>query len=173
MGPLMLFFLFACLSFFLLSHVYNFIHSTKLQTIWWCSWTKALTVTFFVCVCHRRSSVICPTAPPRPSLLRGSPRGSGSPSRSPSDHLVFFKLLVTTTFSTQRVIISPWSDCHHHPHHYPILSALNVFLMLFFWFFFFFFWEYSQTHLQGRFLTFSEVQKNVIYCTCVFIKYHC
>lgn len=121
-----------------------------------------------MCVCHRRSSVICPTAPPRPSLLRGSPRGSGSPSRSPSDHLVFFKLLVTTTFSTQRVIISPWSDCHHHPHHYPILSALNVFLMLFFWFFFFFFWEYSQTHLQGRFLTFSEVQKNVIYCTCVF-----
>lgn len=34
--------------------------------------------------------------------------------------------------------------------------------------FFVFFLEYSQTHLQGRFLTFSEVQKNVIYCTCVF-----
>lgn len=83
--------------------------------------------------CDHRSSVICQrTAPPHLSLLHASPRGSGNPSQSPSDPLVLFKLLVTTTYSTQRVIISlPWPDCHHHhhhhhPNHYPSLSVLNV-----------------------------------------------
>uniref|UniRef100_A0A8D3CA90 Rho-GAP domain-containing protein n=1 Tax=Scophthalmus maximus TaxID=52904 RepID=A0A8D3CA90_SCOMX len=46
------------------------------------------------------------TSPPHLSLLRGSPRESGSPSQSPSVHLVFIQRLVTTTSRTQRVIIS-------------------------------------------------------------------
>ena len=130
MGPLMLFLKIACQSFL---YIISFILlSYRLYGA--APEPQSLTVTFFcVCVCDDRSSVICLTAPPHPSLLRGSPRGSGSPSQSPSDHLVFIKLLVTTTFSTQRVIISlPWSDCHRYPHHYPILSVLNVFFFFVF-----------------------------------------
>lgn len=54
-----------------------------------------------------RSSVVRRrTAAPPQSLLRGSPRGSASPSPSPRDRPVFSKLSVTTTFNNwQRVII--------------------------------------------------------------------
>lgn len=107
-------------------HVYHFIPSAQLQAASSAALNPGLTVTFLFC--DRRSSAAClRTAPPGRSLLRGSPRESGSPSPSPSGRLVFIMLLVTTTFSTQRVIISlPWPDCHHRPHHYPILSVLNV-----------------------------------------------
>lgn len=79
------------------------------------------------CVCDGRSSVSpLRTAPHRLCLPRASPRGSGSPSPSPSGRLAFFHLLVTSTLSTQRVIISLlWPGCHLHPHHYPVLSVLN------------------------------------------------
>uniref|UniRef100_A0AAX7UAA1 Oligophrenin 1 n=1 Tax=Astatotilapia calliptera TaxID=8154 RepID=A0AAX7UAA1_ASTCA len=67
------------------------------------------------------------TALPHLSLPRGSTRENGNPSQSPSDRLVFIKLLVTSFTSTLRVIISlSWPDCHHHPHHYPMLSLLSI-----------------------------------------------
>lgn len=82
----------------------------------------------FLFLCAHRSSVLHRrTAPPHLCLPHVSPRGSGNPSPSPSGPLVFIHLWVTTTFSTQRVIILLlWLDCHLHPHHYPILFLLNV-----------------------------------------------
>lgn len=92
------------------------------------------------------------TALPPRSLPHASPRGSGNPSPSRSGHLVFFKLLVTTTF-TQRVIISlPCLHCHHHPHRYPTLSVISV----------------QSLDLLFFFLTFSEHFK----CTVVFVCVH-
>lgn len=118
-----LFFSFSCKDFLLLSA----------ETLWsWKSsqWTKVLLWLFFFFFFQYgcRSSVICQrTALPHLSLPRGSTRENGNPSQSPSDRLVFIKLLVTSFTSTLRVIISlSWPDCHHHPHHYPMLSLLSI-----------------------------------------------
>lgn len=120
---LVYFFSFSCKDFLLLSA----------ETLWsWKSsqWTKVLLWLFFFFFFQYgcRSSVICQkTALPHLSLPRGSTRENGNPSQSPSDRLVFIKLLVTSFTSTLRVIISlSWPDCHHHPHHYPMLSLLSI-----------------------------------------------
>lgn len=68
-------------------------------------WDQENQVHVFFCIV--RSSVVCrrTAAPPR-FLLLASPQGSVSPSPSPRDQPVFFKLSVTTTFNNfQRVII--------------------------------------------------------------------
>uniref|UniRef100_A0A7N8X0Q7 Oligophrenin 1 n=1 Tax=Mastacembelus armatus TaxID=205130 RepID=A0A7N8X0Q7_9TELE len=87
---------------------------------------QSINVTFFFSCGYRSSVKGQRTSLPHLSPLRGSRQESGNPSQSPNGHFVFISLLLMSSSSTQRVIISlSWPDCCHHPHPHPILSLLD------------------------------------------------